>query len=45
MSDGDWLWLLAVVAGPTVLVLLAAIIRGYSILIWRHKPGKGDDDA
>ena len=52
MSDSDWLWLVAIISGPTVLVLLAAILRGYSIKIWRDHPGaiirprkrKADDD-
>ena len=44
MTDSDWVWLLAIVSGPTVLVLLAAIVRGYSIKIWRDQHRRGDDD-
>ena len=44
MTDADWVWLLAIVSGPTVLVLLAAIIRGYSIKIWRDQHRRDNDD-
>lgn len=38
MTTAQWIALAACVAVPGSLVVLAAVIRGYNVLIWRHPP-------
>lgn len=43
LSDDTIVALVVVLSAPTALVLAIALLRGYSVKIWRHRPSREED--
>lgn len=43
MSDETLITLVVILSAPTALVLAVALLRGYSVKIWRHRPSREED--
>ncbi len=43
LSDDTVVALVVVLSAPTALVLAVALLRGYSVKIWRHRPSREED--
>lgn len=43
LSDDTIVALVVVLSAPTALVLAVALLRGYSVKIWRHRPSREED--
>lgn len=43
LSDETLIALVVILSAPSALVLAIALLRGYSVKIWRHRPSREED--